>query len=486
VDGSRAQYTDFSVPPVSLTSKLADASDSCKQQQQSDEKDVSSNVSHRNVMNGEESEDVDIKFEEERDDDGPLFHEVASLLYNVDQEMFRGEDVQHVDTDALSNTMDNIVAENDKVCVKIEKGNEVITSPLYNQGYTMLRSVGVHQQVGDGERMCDSNDKSHKCNICNSTFSRTSNLNQHKHAIHSGINRFNCHICNQSFEHHSDLAMHKCIFHSNNKPYICDVCQMAFSSASGLESHKNVHSGTVNRLSCDTCNKTFRQLNILTMHKHTHESSKRYVCHVCKMAYHYPSSLKRHQASHNKLFRCDICDDTFISRHYLLAHKRNHDKPDLSSMHHGVGMFPCDLCDKSFSLNYLYTHRRLHTGEKPYVCNICHKAFAQSSVLSSHKATHTDVKQFSCKTCHKAYKHNESLMRHRREVHHKGRKKRIHNDVKSFSCDTCVQGFKRHFNKHTCTDSHTGDRPYVCKQCNMSFADVAIFNIHRNVHLNSV
>lgn len=35
---------------------------------------------------------------------------------------------------------------------------------------------------------------------------------------------------------------------------------------------------------------------------------------------------------------------------------------------------------------------RGHSGEKPYMCRICNKGFAQSSALTQHTLTHTSQK----------------------------------------------------------------------------------------------
>ena len=186
----------------------------------------------------------------------------------------------------------------------------------------------------------------------------------------------------------------------------------------------------------------------------------------CEYSTVYSGHLTSHKRTHtgDKPFECDKCDYKCSVSHNLTTHKRTHT---------GEKPFECDQCDKSFTQSGdLTSHKRTHTGEKPYKCDECKESFTQSGNLIRHKRTHTGDKPFECDKCDYKCSVSHNLTTH----------KRTHTGEKPFECDECKESFTQsgHLTSHKRT--HTGEKPYKCDECKESFSQNGALTNHKRIH----
>ncbi|WAR24695.1 ZN836-like protein [Mya arenaria] len=175
-------------------------------------------------------------------------------------------------------------------------------------------------------------------------------------------------------------------------PYRCKICQKTFNQTSSLYTHHTsfmtlllttIHSRSIDRhmLVCNIILSTFPKDIELPIHRHTDIKSsigglKMYMCVLCGKSFPTPSKLDAHAVVHT-----------------------------------GERPYTCDICQRS------YTHCSIKNVGKIYPCTVCRKCFPTPSALSSHKITHSNVKPYGCKVCNKRFKGKRSLAGHMSSQH---------------------------------------------------------------------
>ena len=183
-----------------------------------------------------------------------------------------------------------------------------------------------------------------------------------------GETKKKCQICGKGVK---DLKRHMNV-HSKERPFKCEHCGTKCKTKQNLQSHMDVHSKE-KPFKCEDCGEGFTRKPTLTRHLQTHTNERPSKCEQCDYVTTFSHNLKRH----------------IKTKHFETKsgqHSTNHaTTPDASKPFKLRWICGLSYCGREFNtMQGLEAHTKVHTGEKPFKCQLCSWEFTLCLQLSKH------------------------------------------------------------------------------------------------------
>eukprot|EP00090_Calanus_glacialis_P029570 TRINITY_DN47467_c0_g1_i1.p1 TRINITY_DN47467_c0_g1~~TRINITY_DN47467_c0_g1_i1.p1 ORF type:complete len:374 (-),score=64.85 TRINITY_DN47467_c0_g1_i1:40-1161(-) len=189
-------------------------------------------------------------------------------------------------------------------------------------------------------------------------------------------------------------------------------------------------------------------------------------CPFCEKHFNDTSKLKYHIYTHTgeKPFVCEVCQQSFSHPRPLKRHMLLHNEKTIA----------CPHCPKSFSDNKLLDLHLKYIGQS-FTCSICGNVYARKENLKAHERKHTGETPYSCNYCEEKFNMSYKLKDHMNSKH-------LNIERKLFVCEFCGKEYKKRSDMNEHTNTHTGDPTSKCELCQETFNTKTAHREHMNIH----
>ena len=190
-------------------------------------------------------------------------------------------------------------------------------------------------------------------------------------------------------------------------------------------------------------------------------------------------------------FKCPLCSEKLTGLKDFTAHLRGHNevKPtnDPSDPTGQAKVYHCCLCGKMLSsFSSLDRHMLVHSGERPFSCEICAQTFTTNGNMHRHRRTHNDVRQ-SCESDGSAGSASKKIRKRKAEAVLPRSEKLVkegQDDQSTFAplkCPICSDPFFSELSMEVHIISLHPGKEIKCEECQHPCPSYNYFKLHKNM-----
>jgi uncharacterized Zn-finger protein len=181
--------------------------------------------------------------------------------------------------------------------------------------------------------------------------------------------------------------------HTFERPHQCTLCEYSSVELSKLRRHMRVHTNE-RPYCCPYCDYASRDTFKLKRHLRIHSGEKPYKCPNCQLCFTQSNSLKLHMKNKHPIIELETINDQAIieeeeEKSSSTSSSSSFVQQEQEQTIISSEIFECNECSMKFSTQQLLNdHFIEHTGERPFICEICKITFARIHSLRSHVLSH--------------------------------------------------------------------------------------------------